>query len=66
LNNAGGAASVNESYQLSKNKWTTTLASMPQGTMYGSSAVYKGQLYCMGGWTTWVGSPISNVQIYQP
>jgi hypothetical protein len=39
---------------------------MPQGTMYGSSAVYKGQLYCIGGWATWVGSPIGNVQIYQP
>jgi N-acetylneuraminic acid mutarotase len=66
LNNAGAATTVNESFQLSKDKWTTTLAPMPQGTMLGSSAVYKGQLYCMGGWATWVGAPINNVQIYQP
>jgi N-acetylneuraminic acid mutarotase len=66
LNNAGAATTVNESFQLSKNKWTTTLAPMPQGTMLGASAVYKGQLYCIGGWATWRGTPINNVQIYQP
>lgn len=66
LNNAGAAATVNESFQLSKNKWTTTLAPMPQGTMLGGSAVYKGQLYCIGGWASWLGAPINNVQIYQP
>jgi N-acetylneuraminic acid mutarotase len=66
LNNAGAAATVNESFQLLKNKWTKTLAPMPQGTMVGASAVYKGQLYCIGGWATWVGAPINNVQIYQP
>jgi N-acetylneuraminic acid mutarotase len=66
LNNAGAASAVNESFQLSKNKWTTTLAPMPQATMLAASAVYKGQLYCFGGWATWVGAPISNVQIYQP
>ncbi len=66
LNNAGAAATVNESFQLSKNKWTATLAPMPQGAMLAASAVYKGQLYCFGGWATWVGAPISNVQIYQP
>jgi len=65
LNNAGNAATVNESFQLSKNKWTT-LAPMPQGTMQGSSAVYKGQLYCIGGLATYGGPPINNVQIYQP
>jgi len=66
LNNAGAAATVNESFQLSKNKWTTTLAPLPQGTMLAGSAVYKGRLYCFGGWATWEGAPISNVQIYQP
>jgi N-acetylneuraminic acid mutarotase len=66
LNNAGAATTVNESFQLSKNKWTTTLAPMPQGTMQGSSAVYKKQLYCIGGLATWNGAPINNVQIYQP
>ncbi|MGA9639863.1 MAG: kelch repeat-containing protein [Terriglobales bacterium] len=66
LNNAGAATTVNESFQLSKNKWTTTLAPMPQGTMVGSSAVYKKQLYCIGGWASWEGAPINNVQIYQP
>lgn len=65
INNGGTAANVNESFQLSKNKWTT-LASMPQGSMFGSSAVYKGKLYCFGGWSGWLGTPISNVQIYQP
>jgi N-acetylneuraminic acid mutarotase len=64
---AGGyaASTLTEAFQLTKNKWTT-LAAMPQGTMLGSSAVYKGQLYCLGGWATWEGSPVSNVQIYQP
>jgi large repetitive protein len=66
LNNAGAATTLNESFQLSKNKWTTTLAPMPQGTMIGASAVYKKQLYCIGGWATWEGTPINNVQIYQP
>jgi len=53
-------------FQLSKDKWTTTLAAVPQSTIFPASAVYKGQLYCIGGWATWEGSPISNVQIYQP
>lgn len=65
LSNGGAAGTVNESFQLSKNKWTT-LAAMPQGSMFGSSAVYKGQLYCFGGWSGWLGTPINNVQIYQP
>ncbi len=70
LNNAGAATTVNESFNLSKGDgqglWTTSLASMPQGTMEGSSAVYKGQLYCIGGLATYGGPPINNVQIYQP
>ena len=66
LNNAGAPTTVSESFQLAKKKWTTTLAPIPQGTMLGSSAVYRGQLYCIGGWSTWQGTPINNVQIYQP
>ena len=66
LDNAGAAATVNESFQLSKKKWTTTLAPMPQGTFQAGSAVYKGQLYCIGGFANWNGAPINNVQIYQP
>ena len=66
LNNAGPATTVNESFQLSKDTWTTTLAPMPQGTFQGSSAVYKKQLYCIGGFANWNGAPINNVQIYQP
>jgi N-acetylneuraminic acid mutarotase len=66
INNGGAAITLNESFELSKNKWTTTLAPMPQGTMLGASAVYKKQLYCFGGWATWKGSPVNNVQIYQP
>jgi len=65
LNNGGAGTTLNEYFQVSKNKWTT-LAPMPQGTMVGASAVYKGQLYCIGGWATWRGTPIGNVQIYQP
>jgi len=66
LNNAGTATNVNESFKLSKNKWTTALAPMPQATMFGGSVAYKGQLYCFGGWATYLGAVINNVQIYQP
>ena len=65
LNNGGAGATVNEYFQLSNNKWTT-LASMPKGSMFGASAVYKGQLYCIGGWASFEGKPINNAQIYQP
>lgn len=66
INNDGPATTVNESYSQSTNKWTTTLLAIPQGTMYAASAVDNGQLYCIGGWATLSGSPINNVQIYQP
>jgi N-acetylneuraminic acid mutarotase len=70
LNNAGPATTVNESFNLSKGYgqglWTTTLAPMPQGIFDGSSAVYNKQLYCIGGFAYWNGTPINNVQIYQP
>ena len=59
-------ATITESFQLSKNKWTTTLAPVPQAIFFPASAVLKGQLYCMGGWSSWLGTPQNNVQIYQP
>jgi N-acetylneuraminic acid mutarotase len=69
---AGGANSltqpaltVMESFNLSKNSWTT-LAPMPTGGIAAGAAVYKQQLYCFGGWTAVGGSVINNVQIYQP
>jgi N-acetylneuraminic acid mutarotase len=61
----GPALSVTESYRLSKNAWKT-LASIPQATIAPGSAVYKGRLYCFGGWTAWNGSVLDDVQIYQP
>jgi len=61
----GPALSVTESYQLSKNAWKT-LAPIPQATIAPGSAVYKGRLYCFGGWTAWNGSALDSVQIYQP
>jgi len=66
INNNGAATTVNDSYSLSANKWTTTLLSIPQGTMYAAPAVDNGQLYCLGGWATISGTTINNVQIYQP
>jgi uncharacterized repeat protein (TIGR03803 family) len=65
-NNGGAATTVNESFSLSADKWTTTLAPMPLGTMFGGSVVGSGQLYCFGGEASVNGSPVSNVQIYQP
>jgi uncharacterized repeat protein (TIGR03803 family) len=66
INNGGAATTVNESYNLSTNKWTTTLAPIPQGTMFPASAVDNGQLYCFGGWAVVNSTAINNVQIYQP
>jgi len=60
-----GGNTLTESFQLTKNKWTT-LASAPQSNMFSASAVYKGQLYCIGGWAAFGGPIINNVQIYQP
>ncbi|MFZ0685303.1 MAG: kelch repeat-containing protein [Terriglobales bacterium] len=59
------ALTLNEAFKVSKNSWTT-LAPMPQAAMFGASAVYKGQLYCIGGWSSFHGTTIGNVQIYQP
>jgi uncharacterized repeat protein (TIGR03803 family) len=66
INNAGSATTKNESFSLSSDKWITTLAPVPQGTVFGGSAVLNGQLYCLGGESTINASPINNVQIYQP
>jgi len=61
----GPALSVTESFKLSKNAWKT-LASLPQPAIDPGSAVYKGRLYCIGGWNAWNGNYLNNVQIYQP
>ena len=60
-----GAINLTESFQVSKKKWTT-LAPMPQSILLPASAVYKKQLYCIGGITTFQGTILGNVQIYQP
>jgi Galactose oxidase, central domain len=56
---------LTESFTLSTNKWNT-LASMPHATLLPGSAVYQGQLYCFGGVSTFVGTVLGYVQIYQP
>ena len=66
---AGGyslqTVNLTESFKLSSKKWTT-LSPMPQATLLPASAVYKKQLYCIGGITTFEGTVLGNVQIYQP
>jgi N-acetylneuraminic acid mutarotase len=59
------ALDVNESFKLSKDSWAT-LASMPQATMFAGSVAYDKQLYCFGGTSTFTGTVLDNVQIYQP
>ena len=59
------AEGVTESFQLSKNVWKT-LAPIAQPTISPGSAVYKGRLYCIGGWDAWNGNILNNVQAYQP
>jgi hypothetical protein len=59
---------VTESFNLSKNKWTTQ-ASMPQAVTGTGSAVNKGLLYCFGGGdrnSQFQGNVFKYVQIYQP
>jgi N-acetylneuraminic acid mutarotase len=67
LYDVGGASAptLNESFQLTNKKWTT-LTPIPQSTIFPGSAAYNGQLYCFGGWASWQGTTINNVQIYQP
>jgi len=66
---AGGyslqTVTLTESFKPSNKKWTT-LAAMPQATLLPGSAVYKKQLYCIGGITTFEGTLLGNVQVYQP
>ena len=38
------------------NQSKTTLAPIPQGTMFGGSAVYRGRRYCFGGSATFTGN----------
>ncbi len=66
VNSGGTGTNMNESFSLSANKWTTTLAPIPQGTFYPASAASNGQLYCFGGLATLNGTAINNVQAYQP
>jgi N-acetylneuraminic acid mutarotase len=61
----GPALGITESFQITKNAWKT-LAPVPQPAIAAGSAVYKGQLYCFGGWTAWNGSVLHSVQVYQP
>jgi N-acetylneuraminic acid mutarotase len=60
------APTYSDDFQLSNDKWTTTLAAVPQSIIFPASAVYKKQLYCFGGWGANGGPVIGNVQIYQP
>lgn len=68
LYDVGGAnaPNVTESFTLTTDKWKNTLAPIPQAVFFPASAVYKGQLYCIGGWPSWLGTPQNNVQVYQP
>jgi len=67
-NNQGTSLTVTESFNLSKNKWTTQ-ASMPQAVTGTGSVVNKGLLYCFGGGdrnSQFQGNVFNYVQIYQP
>jgi uncharacterized repeat protein (TIGR03803 family) len=66
--NNAGAISLNESFNLKKDAWTT-LSVMSQPATDPGSAVYKGQLFCFGGSSYGIafqGTIYNNVQIYQP
>ncbi len=66
--NNAGAISLNESFNLKKNAWST-LSVMSQTVTDPGSAVYKDQLYCFGGSSYGIafqGTIYNNVQIYQP
>ncbi len=56
---------VNESFSATTNKWTTQLP-MPSAALWQASAIANGQLYCIGGQSSFQGAVIGNVQIYQP
>ena len=60
------APTYSDDFQLSKNKWTTRLLPCRNPSYFRLRRSYKGQLYCIGGWSANGGPVISNVQIYQP
>jgi N-acetylneuraminic acid mutarotase len=64
---AGGSppTNLNQSFKLAKDKWAT-LTPIPQTTSYPTSIAYKGKLYCISGESSWLGTMLNNVQIYQP
>jgi hypothetical protein len=57
--------SLIESFKVSNNPWTT-LAPLPQATLFAGSAVDNGLLYCIGGVDAYMGNLLSNLQIHQP
>lgn len=59
------ALSLTESFALAKNAWKK-LAPMPQPVMAAAAALHHGRLYCFGGTSTYKGTPLDKVQIYQP
>lgn len=59
------AMTLTESFKVSNNTWTT-LAPLPQATMFAGSVAYNGLLYCIGGSDALLENVLSNVQIYQP
>jgi len=62
----GPALNSTESFTLSGNAWSS-LDSMRLDAVAPGSAVYSGQLYCIGGWASSPdGTLLSAVQIYQP
>jgi uncharacterized repeat protein (TIGR03803 family) len=56
---------VNESFSATGDKWTS-LDATPNATFFPGSVVDNGQLYCFGGFASYQGAVINNVQIYQP
>jgi N-acetylneuraminic acid mutarotase len=60
------AQTTTESFKPSNDTWAT-LAAMPQAAFIQGPAVYKGKLYCFGGWAAYQqGAELNNLQIYQP
>jgi len=59
------AVTTNDVFNQGTNKWIP-LAPMPTAVFSPGSAVGNGFLFCVGGQTSTSGSPVNNVQIYQP
>ncbi len=65
----GDPLSVLEAYNLKKNSWITSLASMPNAVVNPGSAYVGNQLFCFGGsdyGNPFTGTNYDYVQIYQP